>query len=100
MKKLHERETFRHEPIPCKGCGKLLDTTSGIGPTISEKDVKTNVAICLYCGHIRACGDEGQPTRELTAAEMLKVVTNPNIARTQRVRQSFMNSSVFGKHKN
>jgi hypothetical protein len=99
MKKREEEKTFRHEPIPCTGCGRILDASTGIGPTIDAKGVQTNVAICIYCGHIRACGDNGQPTRELTAVEMLKVVTNPTITRTQRVRQSFMNSSRFTKQK-
>lgn len=60
----------------CINCGKFNDAATAVGNDAKPKPC--DVALCYYCGHIMAYGDDLK-LRELTGAEMIQIAGDPRV---------------------
>lgn len=76
----------RYGPMVCLHCQKTVD--SGVGASGDRAPQPNDVAVCGYCGHLQAYGDEGK-FRELNDAEILECAGDPEILMAQEFARDF-----------
>lgn len=78
--------TIEVKPAPCLNCGKVNDR---LGGAIDEHSVPVpgDVTMCIECGHLAIYDENPQRLRELTAAELLEVMQDPEIQAVQLARR-------------
>jgi hypothetical protein len=86
-------DAHRHPPVACLGCGKALDSASGMDKAAPSAG---DISMCMYCGHMAKFVDS-DTIRQLTGAELIEVCAHPIITRAQRVRAAFMSDAGLAK---
>ena len=80
---------YRVKGARCVNCRKRMD---GATPTQGGRAPEPNdVAVCAYCGHIQAYGED-MKFRELNDAEILECAGDPDILLAQEVGRRFRES--------
>jgi len=86
VKALVEAPDYRIPNTRCVACKKLMDaatpTGGGRGPQPND------IAVCAYCGHIQAYGDD-MKFRELNDAEIVECAGDPDILLAQAFARDF-----------
>jgi hypothetical protein len=68
-------------PTACLACGRIHDGAMGIDD--EKRPSSGDIAICVYCGHIQAYGNDLQ-LRELTREEQISIAGDKSILKAQR----------------
>jgi hypothetical protein len=86
LKDFLEAPDYRVPDATCINCKKLMD---GATPTDGGRaPLPNDVAICAYCGHLQAYGDDLK-FRELTDIEILECAGDPKILMAQEFGKRF-----------
>jgi hypothetical protein len=86
LKAFLEAPDYRVPEATCLNCKGAMDaaTPAGAGRAPAPNDV----AICAYCGHLQAYGDDMQ-FRELKDAEIVECAGDPDILMAQKFARRF-----------
>ena len=86
LKKFIEATDYQIPEAECLECGKQMD---GATPTGGGRGPQPNdIAICAYCGHLQAYGDE-MKFRQLNDEEIREYAGDPEILMAQRFAADF-----------
>jgi hypothetical protein len=86
LKSFLEATDYHVPEATCLNCKKRMD---GATPTNGSRAPEPNdVAVCAYCGHLQAYGDDLK-FRELTDTEILECAGDPDILMAQEFGRRF-----------
>lgn len=72
----------------CLNCGEIMDGVFEVGEEINGRNPSPgDVAMCLYCGHLMAFGDDLK-LREPNSAEIHDIAGDPRILAAMRARSA------------
>lgn len=75
------------KPAACPNCGKVNDCVGGVFDK-SAVPAPGDIVMCIGCGHLAAY-ENPRSLRDLTAAELMEVMQDPEIQRAQLLRRMF-----------